>query len=157
MERTTNADQRGKIGGVCQPQLFRRKEVVDLFLHFLKKDLPDIVIDAFGIGVETGIGRQRILHGNLLEDFFFDFDPVAGIAGYGSIRPRRLGPFCLDQAQTIEIVQHAILRVRLSHEESAQIIPWQQADRLRKLRVALFADTTDSHRRRLCIRYRGVA
>ena len=76
VERAADADQRRCLRRIRQPVGFGRGEVVDFLLHFLEEDLADIVVDALGVGVETGVGGERVGYRHLLDHLFLDLDPV---------------------------------------------------------------------------------
>ena len=138
MERAADVDERGVLRRIGEPDFFGSAQVVDFFLHLLQENLADVVVDALGVGIELGMGGQRVTQRHLFEDFFLDLDPVGlGRVGVGGKRDRWRGGLRIGQAQAIEIMRQRDFSARLSDDEIAQIVAGQHADRLAQLRVDL--------------------
>ena len=127
VERAADAGQAGELGRIGQPHAFGGVQAVDFFLHFLQEDLTDVVVNAFGIGVETGVRGQRVARGHLLEHLFLNFLPVR-VTAIGVHRRRWRGGFGQRQMQAIDVRTCAGCGIRGADEQSGEIVTLRQAD-----------------------------
>ncbi len=132
------------LGRIDQPDLLGAAQVIDFFLHLLQEYLADIVIDAFGIGIETGVRRQYIAHRHLLELLFLDLDPVVVLLlRHVAFQHRWRGRFGLCKPQPIEVVGWRGIGFAVTHKQMAEVIAGQETDGFGKFRVLLVFDITD--------------